>query len=128
MGIKITYIGHSCFMIEGTKSIIIDPFLSGNPDASIKPDEIECNYILVTHGHADHLGDAIGISKRTGAVIVAPYELATYCQMQGDNSLYFAHINNFSNSPGKHSPKIFCVFRILENQSGLYIFITVPSA
>ncbi len=83
MGVKVTYIGHSCFMIEGTKNIIIDPFLSGNPDASIGPDEVECDYILVTHGHADHLGDTIGISKRTGAVIVAPYELATYCQMQG---------------------------------------------
>lgn len=92
MGVKVTYIGHSCFTIEGTKRIIIDPFLSGNPDATTAPDEVECDYILVTHGHADHLGDAIGISKKTGATIVAPYELAIYCQMQGAKNVHPMYI------------------------------------
>jgi len=76
---KLTYLSHSCFTLEtGNTKLIIDPFLSGNPRATVKPEEIECDYILVTHGHEDHLGDAVAIAKRTGATVVANNELATY--------------------------------------------------
>ncbi|NOZ83268.1 MAG: metal-dependent hydrolase [Epsilonproteobacteria bacterium] len=92
MRVKVTYVGHSCFLFEGSEKIIIDPFISGNPNTKIKPDEIDCNYILVTHGHADHLGDAIGISKNCGAAIIAPYELSTYCQMQGAKNVHPMYI------------------------------------
>jgi len=97
MGVKLTYIGHSCFMFEGSKKIIIDPFISGNPDAKIKPDEIDCDYILVTHGHADHLGDALYLSKNCKATIVAPYELAIYSQMQGAENVHPMHIGGAFN-------------------------------
>ncbi|HXI09191.1 MAG TPA: metal-dependent hydrolase [Thermodesulfobacteriota bacterium] len=81
---KITYQGHSCFTLtSGSHSIIIDPFLSGNPTAVVKPDDIKVEAVLVTHGHADHLGDAVEISKRNKAQIIAPFELVNYCTAKG---------------------------------------------
>jgi len=81
---KLTYLSHSCFTLEtSTHRLIIDPFLSGNPLATVSPDEIECDYILLSHGHEDHFGDAIAIAKRTGATIIANFEIATYCAHRG---------------------------------------------
>ncbi|MBI5682507.1 MAG: metal-dependent hydrolase [Deltaproteobacteria bacterium] len=81
---KLTYHGHSCFILEGSKhSIIFDPFLNGNPAAKIKPDDVHVDAILVSHGHADHLGDAVFISKRCLTPVIAPYELVGYCEAKG---------------------------------------------
>ena len=81
---KLTYLGHDVFVLEhdGTR-IIFDPFLTGNPIATAKPEDIKVDYVLLTHGHGDHLGDAIPIAKANDATIVAPYELAIYCGSQG---------------------------------------------
>lgn len=85
--INITWHGQSCFEIEhnGTK-LIIDPFLSGNPLAKKSPDDVEADYILLTHGHNDHVGDTLPIAKRTGATVIATHELATYFGWQGVNT------------------------------------------
>ncbi len=82
---QIYFHGHSCFEIEGNSGrILIDPFLTGNPSAIAKPEDFtQLDAILVTHGHGDHLGDAIQLSKQTGAPIIAVFELAAYCQSQG---------------------------------------------
>jgi len=81
---KITYHGHSCFIIEADKHrIIIDPFLSGNPAAKIKPKDVKVEAVLVSHGHSDHLGDAVEISKNNNATIIAPFELVNYCTARG---------------------------------------------
>ncbi|HOB81293.1 MAG TPA: metal-dependent hydrolase [Peptococcaceae bacterium] len=81
---KLVYHGHACFSIsDGTYDLLIDPFLKGNPLADVQPDEVNPTHILVTHGHSDHLGDALEIARRTKAEIVAPNELAQYCSMQG---------------------------------------------
>lgn len=81
---KITFQGHACFTIEGGgKTIIIDPFLNGNPQAVIKPEEVNVDAVLVTHGHADHLGDAVEISKLSESPIIAPFELVNYCMEKG---------------------------------------------
>jgi L-ascorbate metabolism protein UlaG (beta-lactamase superfamily) len=82
--LKLTFLGHSCvYATDGKYKLIIDPFLEGNPQANISPEEIDVDHILVTHGHADHLGDAVEISKRTGATIIAPNELAVWVSRKG---------------------------------------------
>jgi len=81
---KLTYLSHSCFTLEtSTHRLIIDPFLTGNPLAQTKPEDVACDFILVTHGHEDHLGDAVAIARRTGATIVSNYETAMFCAGQG---------------------------------------------
>ncbi len=82
--ITATWHGHSCYTIDidGTK-IVLDPFFSGSPVAKVSADDVEADFVLLTHGHGDHFGDAIEIARRTGATIVAPNELAVYCGEQG---------------------------------------------
>lgn len=85
---RITFIGHAAVEIRTEKhSILIDPFITGNPVAKHKPEDFQPDAILLTHGHADHLGDAVPISQRTGAPIIAIFELATYCQSQGAKAI-----------------------------------------
>lgn len=81
---KIEYHGHACVQLtSGGKSIIIDPFLTGNPVAVADPDSIQVQAVLLTHGHADHIGDAAAIAKRNDATLVAIHELAMYLSWQG---------------------------------------------
>lgn len=82
--LKATFQGHSCVSItDGNENIIIDPFLNDNPLATIKAKDVKVDFVLVTHGHSDHLGDAVEISKNNNATIIAPNELAVYVQKQG---------------------------------------------
>ncbi len=80
----LTYLGHSGFLLEGggTK-LVIDPFLTGNPLAAKKPEEIQADWLYLTHGHNDHFGDVLDIARRNDATIIAPFELATYCESKG---------------------------------------------
>ncbi|AIQ11581.1 metal-dependent hydrolase [Paenibacillus durus] len=81
---KITYYGHSALLIESPEAkIIIDPFLSGNPGSGIAPEKIRVDAVLLTHGHSDHLGDAVEIAKNNDCPIFAVYELAEYCRIKG---------------------------------------------
>ena len=92
---KITFHGHACFTIDardGTR-LLIDPFLSGNPLAEISPDEVgEVKYILLSHGHGDHLGDTIAIAKRTGATVISTFEIVSFLQEKGVQSVHALHI------------------------------------
>jgi len=82
---KLKYLGHSAFYLEGNGlKALIDPFLSGNPwNVASARDFTDINFIFVTHGHGDHLGDAINIAKNTGATIVSVYEIGVYCSSKG---------------------------------------------
>ena len=84
MTTKFTWYGHATIGLEidGYK-ILVDPFFTGNPAASTSGEELEPDYILVSHGHGDHVGDAISIAKRTGATIVANFEVASWFENQG---------------------------------------------
>ena len=84
----LTWHGHSCFTYETPEGrILIDPFLSGNPKADIGPDDIEgIDAIVVSHGHGDHWGDTVAIARRTGATVVAAYELAQLASDRGCES------------------------------------------
>ena len=69
---EIRFLGHAAFALthEGT-TVLIDPFLTGNPKAAISADEVQADAILLTHGHADHFGDTVAIAQRTGAEVLA---------------------------------------------------------
>lgn len=84
MSVTLTWHGHSCWTIEsdGT-TLLMDPFLSDNPTADIGPDDVDPDYILLSHGHFDHVGDTVEIAKRTGATIISTFEIVNYCQEQG---------------------------------------------
>ncbi len=80
----ITWLGHSAFALtDGDTSILIDPFLTGNPKASFEAGDVPATTILLTHGHGDHLGDAVAIAKRTGAPVLAIVELAAELADEG---------------------------------------------
>lgn len=73
----LTFLGHSAVVLEADGfRVLVDPFLGDNPAATVLPDDVEADLIVVTHGHGDHLGDAAAISKRTGAPVVAIVEVA----------------------------------------------------
>lgn len=82
---KITFYGHACFGLEmGGKHLLIDPFISPNPLATeIDVDSIPADYILVSHGHEDHLADVERIAKRTGAVVISNYEVTSWFGAKG---------------------------------------------
>jgi L-ascorbate metabolism protein UlaG (beta-lactamase superfamily) len=81
---KITFLGHSCFLVEtATARLLIDPFLTGNPQAAARAEDLACDYILISHGHEDHTGDALAIARRVGATIIANYEIAEYYAAKG---------------------------------------------
>jgi L-ascorbate metabolism protein UlaG (beta-lactamase superfamily) len=74
---EIRWLGHSAFALEADgRTVLVDPFLSGNPAAAASAEEVAADAILLSHGHADHLGDTVAIARRTGATVVAITELA----------------------------------------------------
>ncbi|MGN6031307.1 MAG: metal-dependent hydrolase [Thermomicrobiales bacterium] len=94
---KLTYIGHSAFMLEADgKTVLVDPFITGNGAATVSADDLTADAILLTHAHNDHVGDTIPIAKRTGAVVIGTFELATWIGSQGVENV----------SPGNHGGTI----------------------
>ena len=93
MTIKITWYSHACFLIDtGSGKLLTDPFLTGNPLAPIQPEEINPDYILVSHGHGDHVGDTIPIAKRTGATVISNFEIQNWLVAQGIENSHPQHI------------------------------------
>jgi UPF0173 metal-dependent hydrolase MITSMUL_05288 len=79
--VNFKYYGHSCVLLDdGTYKVLFDPFLTGNPAATAKPEDIDCDFILITHAHSDHFGDAPEIADRTGAELVAIPEVLSLCE------------------------------------------------
>ncbi len=81
---NIRFLGHACFELsDGATTVLIDPFLTGNPKAAIAAEDANATTILLTHGHGDHIGDTVAIAKRTGAPVVAIVELANELGEEG---------------------------------------------
>jgi L-ascorbate metabolism protein UlaG (beta-lactamase superfamily) len=81
---EIRFLGHACFELsDGDTRVLIDPFLTGNPQAAASADEVAADTILLTHGHGDHYGDTIAIAQRTGATVLAITELAAEIEGKG---------------------------------------------
>jgi L-ascorbate metabolism protein UlaG (beta-lactamase superfamily) len=86
---EIRFLGHACFELsDGDTRVLIDPFLSGNPKAAVEASELEPSAILLTHGHADHLGDTVDIAKRAGCPVVAIVELANEIGSDGVEQVF----------------------------------------
>lgn len=85
---RLSWYGHSCFLLEtGTHRLLFDPYLNESPSAPVRADQVSCDFILCTHAHQDHIGDAVEIARRNRAPIVAPYELANYLAAQGASTV-----------------------------------------
>ncbi len=82
--LKVTFLGHAAFCLEsdGTQ-LLIDPFLTGNPKAKAKPEDFRPGFIVLSHGHGDHVGDTVAIAKRARAKVIATFELGNWLGSQG---------------------------------------------
>ena len=81
---EITWLGHSAFALRtGDLDVLVDPFLDDSPVAPVKSSDVSADFILLTHGHFDHVGDTVGIAKRTGAKVVANFEIGAWLVQQG---------------------------------------------
>jgi L-ascorbate metabolism protein UlaG (beta-lactamase superfamily) len=81
---RLTFLGHSCFLVETAKArLLIDPFLNDNSLAPRKAADVNCDYVLLSHGHEDHTSDAFEIAQRCKATIIANYEIAEYFAAKG---------------------------------------------
>ena len=84
MSTLIIWYGHATLGLETSGyHILIDPFFSGNPVAPISHEKVKADFVLVTHGHGDHIGDTVAIAKRTGATVISNFEIASWLDNQG---------------------------------------------
>jgi L-ascorbate metabolism protein UlaG (beta-lactamase superfamily) len=90
---EIRFLGHAAFELRhGDTTVLIDPFLTGNPKAAVAAEELSPAAILLTHGHADHFGDTVSIAKRTGADVVAIVEIARELAGEGLQNVHEPNI------------------------------------
>lgn len=81
---SITWLGHGTFLFDlDGKQVLIDPFFTGNPSASTTAAAMKADFIVVTHGHGDHVGDTVEIARRTGALVISNYEITEWLTKQG---------------------------------------------
>ncbi len=84
MSTRIRWLGHSAMALETAGfHVLIDPFLTGNPKAAISADQAKADFILISHGHGDHVGDSIAIAQRTGATVISNYEISVWLEQKG---------------------------------------------
>jgi L-ascorbate metabolism protein UlaG (beta-lactamase superfamily) len=100
MTTRLTYYGHSAFLLQTAgHSVLIDPFLTGNPQAPISAADVQADYIVITHGHGDHVGDAVEIAKRTHAMVISNHEISNWLKAQGVKRTHDMHIGGSHRFP-----------------------------
>src|SRR5262245_42556021 len=81
---SLTWLGHGAWRLEAAgQRVLIDPFFTGNPAATVSASDVAADFILVSHGHGDHVGDTVAIARRTGATVIANYEITEWLGKQG---------------------------------------------
>jgi L-ascorbate metabolism protein UlaG (beta-lactamase superfamily) len=79
MSTRVRWLGHASLLLESSgRTVLIDPFLTGNPKAAVTADKVQADLILISHGHGDHVGDTVAIAKRTGATVATNYEISQW--------------------------------------------------
>ncbi|MFN2236166.1 MAG: metal-dependent hydrolase [Anaerolineales bacterium] len=100
MSFTYTWFGHGTFGLEtGGYKVIIDPYFTDNPAASTTANDVEADFIVVSHGHGDHIADAIDIAQRTGALVIANFEIVNWLGSKGLENLHAQHIGGGYNHP-----------------------------
>lgn len=103
MTVSITWHGHATLSLDiNGQKVVVDPFFSGNPAAKITCENVEADYILLTHAHGDHVADAVSIAKRTGALVISNFEIANWMAAQGHENVHGQHIGGGYNHPIGH--------------------------
>jgi L-ascorbate metabolism protein UlaG (beta-lactamase superfamily) len=103
MSIKFTYIGHATYLLEiAGKQIVIDPFFTSNPSTEVAANSVAPDYILVSHGHFDHVEDLVSLAKRTGAQVVSNFEIVNWIQGQGVENTHPQHLGGGFNHDFGH--------------------------
>jgi L-ascorbate metabolism protein UlaG (beta-lactamase superfamily) len=89
MATRVQWLGHACLHVESDgRHLLIDPFLTDNPAAAIQADAAQADFILVSHGHGDHVGDTVAIARRTGATVICNYEISEWMKAQGVKNVH----------------------------------------
>lgn len=102
MATTLTWLGHGASkLVTGGTTVLIDPFLTGNPAAACRAEDLAADFILLSHGHGDHLGDTVEIAKRTGATVICNYELSEYLAKQGVKAHGQQHGGGFQHAFGR---------------------------
>lgn len=114
MTVKMTFYGHATFGLQIDKyAVLIDPYFTGNPAASCGAEDVDADFVLVSHGHGDHLGDAVTIARRTGATIISVAEIAGWLRGQGVKT-HAQHLGG-----GYQHPFGYCKLTLALHGSGL---------
>ena len=89
MGAELTWIGHGSWQLKaGNHTILIDPFVDGSPTATMKSADLAADFILVSHGHEDHVADVAKIASRTGATVISNFEICSWLAMEKNDAQY----------------------------------------
>ena len=146
MSVKLTWLGHSAFALDvDGHSVVIDPFLTGNPLASTTPDQLaSVEVILLTHGHGDHVGDTVSIAQRTDASVVTNFEIGNWLDAKGVKTTYGLNVGghfDFGFMSVKSTPAIYssslpdgtygglsCGYLITTQDSGLKLYFAGDTA
>ena len=97
---NIQFLGHACFLLDdGAHKALVDPYLTGNPLAAVSADQVEADMIFVTHGHGDHVGDAVSIARRTGAQVCCPIELGEAVFVPAGISVVSGNLGGWTKTP-----------------------------
>ncbi len=88
MALDLTFLGHAGFMLDdGSTKVVIDPFLTGNPLATMGPEDVDASAIILTHGHEDHIGDTLAIAERTSATVIGVHEVSLWAAENGRETI-----------------------------------------
>jgi L-ascorbate metabolism protein UlaG (beta-lactamase superfamily) len=115
MATKLTWLGHAALALEtGGYRLLVDPYLTENPAASVSPEKLEADFILISHGHFDHVGDALTIARRTGATLISNFEIVNWYGKHGLEKTHAQHLGG-----GHKHPFGYLKFTLALHGSGL---------
>jgi L-ascorbate metabolism protein UlaG (beta-lactamase superfamily) len=97
---ELTWLGHGSWLVRtGGHTLLIDPFLDDSPTSPVKPDQVSPDFILVSHGHADHISDCVRLARRTGSTVISNFEICQWLANQGVTKTLAHNLGGGSDHP-----------------------------